>query len=138
MLRTLPETMNHKWKDSLNKVVHAYNSTRNDATSFSSFYLLFGRLPRLLVDLFGLSREEISINHSEYTGKLKVAMKEAYELARHNNISNSADGKKQYDPKVWFSNLQPGDCMLVRNLSEHGGPRKLGSHWEQEIHIIVD
>ena len=35
MLRTFPESKKHKWKDSLNKVVHAHNATRNDATGFS-------------------------------------------------------------------------------------------------------
>ena len=35
MLRTFPESKKHKWKDSLNKVVHAYNATRNDTTGFS-------------------------------------------------------------------------------------------------------
>lgn len=125
MLRTLPEKKKHKWKDSLNKVIYAYNATRNDATGFSPFYLLFGRSPSLPVDLmFGLSREETGMNHSEYTEKWKVAMKEAYELARQNISKSAGDAKKQYDRKVRFSNLQPGDRVLVRNLSERGCPGK--------------
>ena len=138
MLRTLPESQKHKWKDSLNKVVHAYNSSRNDATGFSPFYLLFARSPRLPVDLmFGLSREDTRMNHTEYTEKWKVAMKDACELARQNISKPADDGKKQYDRKVRFSSLQPGDRVLVRNLSERGGPGKLRSHWEQEVHLIV-
>ena len=68
MLRTLPESQKHRRKDSLKKVVHAYNSSGNDATGFSPFYLLFGRSPRLPVDLmFGLSHEDTRMNHAEYT-----------------------------------------------------------------------
>ena len=87
MLRTLPESQKYKLKDFLNKVVHAFNSSRNDATGFSPFYLLFGRSPRLPVDLmFGLSRDDTRTNHTEYTEKWKVSMKDAYELARQNTF----------------------------------------------------
>ena len=88
--------------------------------------------------MFGLPREETGMNHSEYTEKWKVAMKEAYELARQNISKSAGDAKKQYDRKVRFSNLQPGDRVLACNLSERGGPGKLRSHWEQEVHIIVE
>ena len=139
MLRTLPESQKHKWKDSLNKVVHAKSSSRSDATGFSPFYLLLGRSPHLPVDLmFGLSREDTRMNHAEYTEKWKVAMQDAYDLARQNISKSADDGKRQYDRKVRFSSLQPGDRVLVRNLSERGGPGKLRSHWEQEVHIIVE
>ena len=39
-------------------------------------------------------------------------MKDAYELARQNTSRSADDGKKQYDRKVGFSSLQPGDREL--------------------------
>ena len=138
MLRTLPENQKSKWKDSLNKVVHAYNCTRNDVTGFSPFYLLFGRSPRLPIDLmFGLSRDEACVTHRRYAEKWQISMKEAYSLAAKNNLQSTVAGKKQYDKKVRFSSLQPGDRVLVRNLSERGGLGKLRSYWEQQIHVVI-
>ena len=78
------------------------------------------------------------MNHAEYTEKCTVAMQDAYDLARQNISKSADDGKRQYDRKVRFYSLQPGDRVLVRSLSERGGPGKLRSQWEQEVHIIVE
>ena len=39
--------------------------------------------------------------------------------------------------KVHSTALEPGDRVLVRSLSEHGGPGKVQSHWEQDVYTVV-
>ena len=98
MVRTLPETKKSHWKDSLDKVVHAYNCTRHEATGFSPLFLLFGRSPRLPV-IFGIE-PNASLNYPTYVKEWQSAMKEAYALASKRSESSGEKGKKQYDRKV--------------------------------------
>lgn len=42
MLRTVPDNEKYNWKDHVNKVIHAYNCTRNDSGGYSPFFFLFG------------------------------------------------------------------------------------------------
>ena len=114
MLRTLPETKKSHWKESLHKVVHAHKCTRHEATGFSPFFLLFGRSPRLPVDvIFGIE-PNASLNYPTYVKEWQSAMKEAYALASKRSESSGQKGKKQYDTKVNSSVLQPGDSVSAK------------------------
>ena len=50
----------------------------------------------------------------------------------------SADmGRWQYDKKVRHTALCEGDLVLIRNMTERGGPGKLRSYWEREIYVAT-
>ena len=42
MLGTIPEKPKSTWREQVPTLVHAYNCTRNNATGFSLYYLMFG------------------------------------------------------------------------------------------------
>lgn len=70
MLRTLTEKEKSNWKESLNKVIFAYNCTRSEVTGFSPFYLLFGRAPRLPIDIiFKVTQETGTNDQQDYIKK---------------------------------------------------------------------
>ena len=140
MLRTLPESAKCKWKDELQRMVHAYNSTPCRSTGFSPFFLLFGREPRLPVDLLF---EEVNVGPSrkgwkDYVKEWQTGMKKAYEIASEVSGKVARRNKEQYDKKAGAAMLEEGDRVLVRNLREKGGPGKLRAQWEGKAYRVKE
>lgn len=138
MLRTLPKDHKHDWKNHVNKVVHAYNCTRHESTGYWPFFLLFGRSPWLPIDLvFGNADVADSGSQRAYVQKWTECMREAYSIAKKNAKTAALKGKRHHDRGLSSVVLNPGDRVLVRNLSERGGPGKLRSYWESDVHVVV-
>ena len=74
MLGTLTPEQKKDWKKHVSTMVPAYNCTRNAATGFSPYYLLFSRGPRFPLDVeFGLQRgsQKGPLGESGYISQLR-------------------------------------------------------------------
>lgn len=138
MLGTLEEKDKSRWKEFVKPLVHAYNCTKHESTGFSPYELMFGRQPRLPLDLaFGLPREGISqTSHSQYVQHLKSHLKESYEVATRNALKLAERNKVRFDKRVTESALEVGDRVLVRNVRIRG-KHKLADKWESEVYVVT-
>ena len=76
-------------------------------------------------------------SYPKYVADWQSAMKEAYSIAASKCKAQGDKAKAFYDLKVRSSTLLPGDRVLIKNLSERGGPGKLRSYWEDKVHVVV-
>uniref|UniRef100_A0A8C2FDP1 Gypsy retrotransposon integrase-like protein 1 n=1 Tax=Cyprinus carpio TaxID=7962 RepID=A0A8C2FDP1_CYPCA len=133
MLGTLDDKGKTCWKDFVKPLVHAFNCTRNDSTGFSPYELMFGRQPRLPIDLaFGLPADKSSQSHSSYVRNLKDRLQESYRVASENAAKVAGCNKKRFDERVVTSSLEVGDRVLVSNVKH-----KLADKLEKEVYVVV-
>ncbi|KAL4007378.1 hypothetical protein ACER0C_001230 [Sarotherodon galilaeus] len=126
MLGTLEPPLKPRW--------HEYVDAM---TRYTPYYLMFGRHPRLPVDLvFGLSTTNGSCGYSEYVQTLHDCLSQAY--AQANQASRQAKGhqKRYYDRQAKSQSFSPGDRVLVK-VCHVEGRSKLGDKWESCPYIVV-
>ena len=99
MLGTLPIHAKKNWPEWVSTLTHAYNATMCHATGFSPFYLMYGRIPILPIDVeFGVMLADIAhVSWQNYAEKLKAHPKWAYKVAKENNDHEAARHKQYYD-----------------------------------------
>jgi len=131
MLSTLEENEKRNWKDHVAPLVHAYNSMRHESTGYTPFYLMFGRSPRLPVDLFLGRKDDSKGAASAIRDRLDTAYKAATEAA-HRAAKHQAKG---YNKKIRGHALQIGDHVLVKNVGLKG-KHKLADRWRPERFVV--
>ena len=140
MLGTLTPEQKKDWKNHVSAMVHAYNCIRNAATGFSPYYLLFGREPRLPVDVeFGLQKgsQRSPFGESSYVSQLRRQLKFAHNKAKLVASKQQARHKGLYDRKCRGATLDVGDLGLVK-CTVWKGRHKIQDCWEEEEYQVVD
>lgn len=81
LLNMLGSVENHQkvnWKQYIGPLVHAYNCTRHESTGQSPYLFMFGRNPRLPIDVvFGLRKDDFEPS-TNYIKELKERLSKAY------------------------------------------------------------
>ena len=113
----------------MNKLTYAYNCTKHSVPRFSPFYLMFGRNPRLSIDVLIEKSADEQNTPSIYIEKWKSRMKEGFGIAAANTKWRGDMDKRKRDQRL--KPLEVGGRVLIRNLNEKGGPGKKRAFWEQ-------
>ena len=101
---------------------------------------MFGRRPKLPLDLIlGDEKEEI-VSQTEYVKKWEQQMKEAYQIVKEKSGKRKQKDieRRRGDGKKILGDLTVGERVLVKNMREKGGPGKLRSYWEQKVFIVIE
>ena len=138
MLGTLDEQKKNNWKEHIPLITHAYNATRHESTNYAPFYLMFGRHPRLPIDLvMGVNLDSDHADVLQYTKELKTKLERAYGLATEESTRSADRHKKIYDRRIRGACVTVGDRVLVRNIALQGR-HKLANRWEDHIYVVLD
>ena len=133
MLGTLPTHAKKNWQEWIATLTHAYNCTVSSVTGFSPYFLLFGRTPKIPLDVeMGITlvdqEQESYQNHAK---KFQARLRWAYQKAQENNKKESERQKRYYDQKMKCVSLKPDDLVLV-HVKAASGPHKITDRWEDK------
>ena len=117
-----------------------HTTTKHSSTGHSPYYLIFGRALRLPIDLISPTCHNTTPSQllSSYVETWKEQMKEVSQLAfQHSNERKTKDVVRRNTKRPCLTILEPGDRVLIPNLSEKGRTGNMRSYWEEKIYIIV-
>ena len=139
MIGKLEEERRRDWPTHLGSVVHTYNTTRSLVTGFSAHYLMFGRRPRITIDLLFpmIRRLNMTKTLDEYVTALYRHLRQALSKARDTAFQEARHHKRVYNRKAGAVALQPGDNVLVKMDAFRGQRRKLKNQWSDDIWMVV-
>ena len=139
MLGTLSPEGKATWTDKVGTLVHAYNSTKSAITGFSPHYLMFGREPKLPLDMtLDLPNPDMEgVIHEKYVKQLQSRLKWSYEVAQGRNEKEAARQKKYYDLKVCCTPLRVGNVVVPRQKSFRG-KAKIQDRWDPTLYEVIE
>lgn len=135
MIRALPPRDKQRWPQMLQTLTFAYNCTAHESTAHAPFYLMYGWIPRLPVDVMFHSVETDSdiTDYDSYVKRMRDDLWEALTLAQVNASSSQQRQADLYNKGMKGTDIEEGDQVLVANKGGRSR-RKLADRWESTLY----
>lgn len=139
MIRALSPAEKADWPRRLQTLTFMYNCAAHETTGYPPFYLMFGRVPRLPVDILfhSVLHDSDVLNYDKYVACLANDLKEAMVIAQDHASREQKRHAELYNRRVKGPNIDVGDRVLLANRKERG-KKKLADRWESTIYTVVD
>lgn len=137
MIRALPPKAKHRWPQMLKSLTFCYNATILETTGFPPFQLMFGRTPRLPIDMMFDSAllDDQVVDYNQYVQCFREDLAQAMKLAQCSAWQQQRQANL-YNKKLKGAPVNVGDRVLLANKGEHG-KRKTADRWESHIYIVT-
>ncbi|XP_029624125.1 uncharacterized protein LOC115203513 [Salmo trutta] len=138
MIRALPARSKAKWPQMLNTLTFSYNCTVHETTGFPPFFLMFGRTPRLPVDVMfeSVLLDGDTVDVDKYVQSLGEDLREAMTLAQQHASKQQKIQAEVYNRRSKGHSVEKGDRVLLANKGERG-KKKLADRWDSAMYIVV-
>ena len=139
LLRTLDQEKRQKWHLYLNSLISIYNSTPHSVTGFSPYHLMFGRQPRLSLDM-GITIDKDVVgtaSDKEWFRKHLSIQKDAWLIARENIGKNWRIKAKTKLLNAKDHNLRVGQKVLVKE-NQIVGRAKLQDKFRDDEGVVEE
>ena len=139
MLGTLEPEQKQDWKKYVRSLVYFYNCTPHESTRFSPFELMFGRKPRLPIDIEfeKITEDGHTKSTKDYISELRDRIERTKKIVESHVGKAKEKQKKYYDKKVRGVQLSIGDHVLVKEVA-FDGKHKIADKFEEEPYLIID
>ena len=113
------------WCQLVDHVVHAYNTATHSSSSFSPYYLMHMRHPRVPLELL-IEKPTAAAAQStdEYVQQTAERMRQAYTVVREALKANFERSKKRYDARVKTAQFKVGDFVYYYVPRKHVGKNR--------------
>ena len=136
LLRTLNTQKKKRWPDYLAELTYAYNATPNKSTRYSPFYLLFGREPKLPIDIiFGHNQEEGHISVDDWLESHELRMAVSIRRACTYLEKQALSHLKRVNKRRKELPIQIGTRVFLRNRVK--GRNKIQDVWDPTPYKVI-
>ena len=139
MLRTVTHEFPNEWDNYLKPLCFAYNTAVHKTTGVQPFVMLYGRFPRLPLDLvYETEPIEHELVESEYAEQLCNKLLKVYEVVREYREVQVERQKFFHDRRVKCAVYELGDRVYCRNEAppQRGTSKKLSAKYDGPFTVI--